>query len=562
MVSLRHFKRDLEDLERLREISTAFASGGFAYYIKRIGLNGCVSLKCRLKCMIKREHKCPEEFHSLPIFFRKILEELGPTFVKLGQLLSLRPDVIPLEYADELRKLQDKVPAFSFEEVKKIIKDDLNTPLTKIFSSFEEKPIAAGSIAQVHIAKLRTGKKVAVKIMRPNISEIIKQDIRIMEMVAELLENKFEEFRKFRLRRFVQEFKEWTLKEIDFRNEANSMAEMKEVFKDNKLIIIPYTYVKLSSKRVLTMEFVEGIHVDDKEKLDKFHINRKQLAINAVQVIIEQTLVKGVFHGDPHPGNIFVSPRGGFSFIDFGIVGRLSERQRKKLSLYMIYLYERDFERALRNIIDLAEISEESDIEGFKRGALDILSSSYGSLETNSLSKSLFKSIILGVSHGVYFPSDLVLLSKAFVTIESVGRNIYPEFSMLNDAKEPVERILKKQLSPIKSAANLFKNFMDYNDLIEELPIHVSKTLKIIEDGKLTLKFDDKFFKPYMKELHETHTVKVMGMIIASLILASGITSFLQEGPKHMLALSMIQIYLAGGLFIWLIRYMRKNKKI
>ncbi|MEK6922046.1 MAG: AarF/UbiB family protein [Nanoarchaeota archaeon] len=552
-------KRNVEDMKRLREIASAFAMGGFSYYVKKARLRGCVSLRCQIRCFFKKTCECPPEQHSLSIHFRKVVESLGPTFIKLGQLLSLRPDVISAEYCDELRKLQDKVPPFPFAEVKKIIEEEFNKPLSALFSSFEEEPIAAASVAQVHKAKLKNGKIVAVKVMRPEVMQTMKQDIRIMEAVAELLEKHVEESRPYRPKQFVQEFKEWTLKEIDFRNEAHIMEEMRQRFAANAILKIPEVFPQQTSQRVVTMEFMEGIHINDDAGLKNIQGDRRQLAINAVQIIAEQTLVHGVFHADPHPGNILVVKGNRFVFLDFGIVGRLSEKQRRKISLYMIYLFERDFERALRHVLELAEISDDSDVEGFKKKMLDILSSCYGSLETNSLSMALYKGIIAGIPYKVYFPSDLVLLSKAFVTAESVGRNLYPQFSLLTDAQEPIKKTLKKQLSPIKTLKNLVKNSLDYSEFIEDLPIHALRTLNLIEKGRITVTVDKKEFLPYLKELHETHMINIMGMIVAALILASGMTGFLQKGPQHMLALPMIELYVAAGLFVWIIIYTRKK---
>ncbi|MBI5073117.1 AarF/ABC1/UbiB kinase family protein [Candidatus Woesearchaeota archaeon] len=517
-------------------------------------------MRCQLRCFFKKTCECPPEQHSLPLHFRKVVEGLGPTFVKLGQLLSLRPDVIPAEYCDELQKLQDTVSPFPFEKVKKIIEEEFNKPLSDIFSSFEKEPIAAASIAQVHKAKLKNGKVVAVKVMRPDVIKDMTQDIRILEKIADLFEKHVVESRPYRPKRFVQEFKEWTLKEIDFRHEAQSMQEMRERFAASAILKIPEVFTKYTSKKVLTMEFMDGVHINDEKGLKNLKSDRRQLACNAMQIIAEQTLVEGIFHADPHPGNILVIAGNRFVFLDFGIVGRISEKQRRKISLYMMYLFERDIERALHHILELAEVSEESDVEGFKRKMLDILSTCYGSLETNSLSRALYDGVIAGVPYKVYFPSDLVLLSKAFVTAESVGRNLYPQFSLLTDAKEPVKKALKKQLTPMRTIKNLIKNSRDYSDLIEDLPIHALRTLNLIEKGKLTVTIDNKEFLPYMKEFHEAHMVRMMGMIVAALILASGVTSYLQQGPRHMLALPMIELYVALGIFVWMILYIRKRR--
>ncbi len=529
--------------------------GGFSYYINKAKLGRCISLRCRIRCLLRRHCDCLPDAHSLPVHFRKVIEGLGPTFVKFGQLLSLRPDVIPVEYCEELRKLQDNVPGFPYQEVELTIEQDLGKPISAIFSSFEKKPIAAASIAQVHSARLKNGLRVAVKILRPGVPETINQDIRLMEKIAGLFEKYIEESRPFRPKRFVQEFKDWTLREIDFRNEASHMQEMRELFKDNTHLQIPRTYPHYATKRVLVMEYMEGTHIDDDAGLKKIHADRRQLAINGVRLMMEQTLVHGIFHGDPHPGNLLVKNKEKFIFLDFGIVGRLSQRQRRKISIYLTYLFQRDLERALRHLLDLAELTEGSDVEGFRRKAMDILSACYGSLETNSLSQAFFQSVAAGVPHRVYFPADLVLLSKAFVTTESVGRNLYPQFSILRDAREPVESTLRSQIGPRQSLQNLLRNSLDYSDLIEEAPIHAMKMINMIERGEVKVKVDTKSFTEYLGELHEEHNIRVLSTIVAALIVGSAITSFIQQGPPHMLSLSMIQIYVALGLSLWIVRY-------
>lgn len=560
MIFLPHVKRDIEDIKRLSEIATAFFMGGFSYYVKKSGLKKCVSIRCRLRCLIKRKCNCPPEKHSLPLHFREVIESLGPTFIKFGQLLSLRPDVIPEEYCTELRKLQENVPSFSFNDVQKIIETEFGKPLLSLFSSFDKKPIAAASIAQVHIAHLKNGKKVAVKVLRPNVRKIIEQDIRLMEKTADILEQRAPETKPFRPKRFVQEFKDWTMKELDFRNEGRVMDEMRTVFENESILKIPQVYWELTSEKVVTMEFIDGVHVSNTKGLQKLHLNKKELAINGITIIVAQTLVHGIFHGDPHPGNILALKGNRFGFLDFGIVGRVTERQRRKLSLYLVHLLERDFERAMMHILDLAETTDESDIDGFKRTFRDILASCYGSVGNSSLSEAFFRAVIAGVPYKIYFPSDLVLLSKAFVTTESVGRNLYPQFSILTDAREPVEKTLKQQLHPVKTVKNLLKNSLDYSEIVEDLPLHTARILKLIEKGNIAVTVDKKEFMNYMGEFHKANNIRVLGTIIAALVIASGIMSFLQEGPQHMLSLPMIELYLALGLGIWLLIYMKNNR--
>ncbi len=527
-----------------------------------MGLKGCVSLRCKIVCVIKRHCDCPKDMHSLPVHFRKTIESLGPTFVKFGQLLSLRPDVIPQEYCDELRKLQDEVPGFGFTEVKQIIEEQTGVSLYKSYKSFDRSPIAAASIAQVHKAVLKNGKKVAVKVLRPGIANIIHQDIRILEMIAHVLEDRVPESRLFRPRKFIEEFKDWTLREIDFRNEARVMEEMRSSFAENPLIKIPQVYDTLSAERAFTMEFIDGVRVTDQAGIKNLHLDAKKLAVNAMQLIVEQTLVHGLFHGDPHPGNILALRGNRYGFLDFGIIGRLSERQRRKLSLYLLHLFQRDIERALGHILDLAELSDESDKEGFKRRAMDILNMCYGRLGHNSLSEALFRCVIAGVPYKVYFPSDLVLLSKAFVTAESVGREVYPDFSLLVDAREPVERVLKQQLLPTRTISNLLKNSLDASEIIEDLPLHAQKVLNFLEKGEVAVRIDKKEFSGYIDEIHKANNVRIIGMIVAALVVGSAITAAIQSDvPQHMLSLPMVELYAALLLGAYLLIYMKKTRR-
>ncbi|RJQ22254.1 AarF/ABC1/UbiB kinase family protein [Candidatus Woesearchaeota archaeon] len=471
------------DKKRLVEILEAFAYGGFAYYINRSRLSKCVSLKCRIRCWFVGCFCTPEK-KSLPFYFRKVIEGLGPTFIKLGQILSLRPDFIPADYCDELRKLQDHVPPFPFEEVKKIIEQELKQPLSSVFTTFEQNPIASASIAQVHKAKLKNGTVVAVKVQRPNLNERIEQDLRVIAWAAEYMEKKWENCRPYRPKKLAEEFSDWTRKELDFRNEATYADEVRKNFKGNRTAVIPRVYWDCTTKRVLTMQFIEGCNIYDERCLARNKINRKKLATAGARLMFEQAIVHGMFHGDPHPGNLLAIKHNRLGFLDFGIIGRLPKDTRKKLLLILSHLVRKEFDEATKHTLEIAEIAVDSDTQGYKNTLYLIFSSWYGSqLKEGTLTRAFFNAIAEGVHHKVYFPPDLVLFSKMLVTTESVGALLNPEFDISKDAKPFIEDLMSAEMSPIKFIKGFIKNALEYGELIEELPKHIVHIIKKLEES-------------------------------------------------------------------------------
>ncbi|MBI4146979.1 AarF/ABC1/UbiB kinase family protein [Candidatus Woesearchaeota archaeon] len=471
-----------QDNKRLVEILEAFAYGGFAYYLHKSSLSKCVSLKCRIRCWFYGCF-CPPEEKSLPFYFRKVIECLGPTFIKLGQILSLRPDFIPVEYCDELRKLQDKVPPFSFEDVKQIVEEDLGQPWSKLFSRFDEQPIASASIAQVHKAKLKDGTLVAVKVQRPQLVERIEQDLRVISWVVDFMERKWEKCRPYRPIKLAEEFSDWTRREIDFRNEAKYMSEVRENFKGNRVAVIPRVFWDLTTRRVLVMQFIEGCNMYDEHCLAKSKINRKKLATTGARLMFEQAIVHGIFHGDPHPGNLVAMRQNKLGFLDFGIIGRLPKDLRKRLLLILSHLVRKEFDEAIKHTLEIAETSTESNIQGYKSKLYSIFSSWYGSTVLEAtMTKAFFNAIAEGVHHKVYFPPDLVLFSKMLVTTESVGALLNPDFDISVHARPFIEETMRAEMSPIKFIKGFIKNALEYGEFIEELPMYIIKLIKKIEE--------------------------------------------------------------------------------
>lgn len=531
----------VKDTKRIKEVLESIASSGFAYYIYQSNLSGCLSLKCRIKCWY-RGCFCPPEEKSLPVYFRKVLEKLGTTFIKLGQLLSVHPDFIPDEFCEELRKLQDNVPGFSsseFQKVEQIILAELGKPVSEIFSSFSESPIASASVAQVHEASLKNGKKVAVKVQRPDVKDQIQQDLRILHWLSHFMEKYWKACRPFRPKKLVDEFSEWTQRELDFRNEAKSMTFVKNNFKENQTIVIPKVFWELTTKRVLTMSFLEGSKLYDEAGLIKLAINKKELAINGARIMFEQTLIHGFFHADPHPGNILAMRNNRLGFMDFGIVGILSPNVRKKMLMVLNHLLNQDFYRTADHILELAVTSELSNVQEYREKLYVIFRSWYGStLAQNSLSQIFFKGLTHGVHYNVFFPPDLVLFSKALVTTESVGTLLYPRFDMSEHLKPFIEEAAKSQLSPVTSIKKFVENSIEYGSIIENLPLYANIFLKKLVEPEQKVKINMEEFLGMKNEIHRINKMRTLGVIIASLILSSAIILHL-EGSKYILGFSL-----------------------
>ncbi|MEK6901552.1 MAG: AarF/UbiB family protein, partial [Nanoarchaeota archaeon] len=311
------------------------------------------------------------------IALRKSFERLGPTFQKLGQLLSLRPDLVPVEYCAEFEKLQDHVPPFSFEDVKHIIEEDFQKPLRCIFPAFEQKPLASATIAQVHKAKLISGEIVAVKVQRPDIKDTIDADLDILFHLAEALEAHFPELRKYHPLAVVKEFALWTRKELDFELEGRNALRLQEELKENHQIIVPKIYTTHSSLRVLTMDYIEGIKMDNLAGLKRDKINSKKISLLYFTSILQQALLYGFFHADPHPANIYVTKQGKLVYFDFGIMGELPSSDRTKIIRFIRSIPERNADKSIDIIISLAQDTSQANIPAFKEETRPILREVY-----------------------------------------------------------------------------------------------------------------------------------------------------------------------------------------
>ena len=556
-----NLKSKVEDLNRLRQIITVLFEAGFGFIIDRLRLRYLVPLRLRLSQRFKRL-KAPAKPEIKPpqVRLRESFEKLGPSFMKLGQILSLRPDLIGFEYAKELEKLQSRAATFSFEQVEKIIQKEFGRPIETLFKSFEKKAFAAASLAQVHRAVLKDGTQAAVKVQRPNIEETIKKDIHILFFLAFLLEKYIPESKPLRPTQVVKEFAAWTMRELDFKVEATNTERFRYNLKDEPDIKIPKVYWDLTSQKVLTMEFVDGVKLDEEERLAKMKLSRELLAHNAVKVLLKQFLIDGFFHADPHPGNFFVLKNNIICLHDFGMVGYVSPEMRSEMVSYFMSFINQDMENSLKHLLDVAEVREGSDVEGFKQEVSSILSAWFYSPAKESIATSFFKAISASVKYNIVFPSNLVLLGKAMLATEAMAKRFYPKFDFNEQFAAFVGMVYRSAFDPRAAAKDFQDNMFDYLAFLKKLPEHTLKLLEKFEKGDIGVKINIEEFIEVKEEIDRQNDVRILAGLTAITLLTSALVMNIEEARIFGISLGRIGLLIGFVLIIWLFNLVRKNK--
>ncbi|HLD79676.1 MAG TPA: AarF/UbiB family protein [Candidatus Nanoarchaeia archaeon] len=514
----------VKDIKRLQEIIAIFVEEGLGYYISKTPLQTNLPWHKRLKPTLPLSNK-----QRQAVRLRRAFERLGPTFVKFGQLLSLRPDLVPKEYSEEFEKLQDHVPPFSYSQAKRIVEEDLKKPIEKIFKSFDKKPLASASVSQVHKAILKSGKKVVVKVQRPNLREIIDTDLDILFHLAHTLEKHFPKIKNYHPVDVVKEFTLWTRKELNFEIEGHNATILRGKLKNNHRLFIPKIYPAFSSKRVLTMDFVDGVKINDYAALEKYHINRKSLVMTYFTSILEQALLHGLFHADPHPANIFVQKNGKLAYIDYGIVGELNPTDRKKVIRFITSVNDKDPSKSIDIIVSLAKDTSKADLPAFKNETRSILEEVYkSSISEKSIGKALYEIIGRGAQHGVIFDSNHVLMAKSLFQAEGLAASLYPQFKVSEGLDEFTEKYLQETYTPTRVAKKIAGTLWSQKELLEDLPEHLVRIMQKLEEPERPTQIDISQLKELEQEFEYVNRKRVIGIIISALIISSALLFYLE----------------------------------
>jgi ubiquinone biosynthesis protein len=495
----------------------------------------------------------------VPIRFRMFLESLGPTYVKLGQMLSTRPDLIPEEYAEELAGLREDVPPVPFEKVKGIIECELESKLEELFSSFEAKPVAAASIGQVHRAVSKvTGATVAVKVQRPDIADIVKADIEILKDLGRVLESSFKSIQDFELEGAVEEFGRMMQRELDYTIEARSIRRFTENFREVKEVTFPKVHWKLCSRRVLTMDFIDGVTIDTKEALDRVGRDAGRLTDVLGKAYIKMIFVDGFFHADPHQGNIFVLKDGRVCFLDFGAIGYLDREMRDKVSLFYMSLVREETGKAARVLLELSGApAGKVDMRALEWDLRDFLDFTLLKKDKIEMARGMNQRIItIAMKHGVMLPSSFVLLERALAQIEGACRALYPAFDVMELAQKNLGMMLEARYAPSLDPLQAVETAREYRGLMRELPGRLDKVLRRVEAGDFTVKVDGSLFDE-MKV-----NIRRMGKILAVTVMAAALILYIGwEGPSFQLQFVHLTIGVSGVFLAWLIAVVYIGKR-
>lgn len=544
----------IRDIRRTRQIITILVRYGFGYFVDRMNLSQHLLGRKIVRFSPIRKM----EIFDLPpcVRLRKTLESLGPTFIKFGQILSTRPDILPIEYCRELEALQDKVPAFDYSKVEEQVRRELKRPIPDIFTDFSREPVAAASLGQAHTAHLKSGEKVVVKVQRPGIEKIIQTDLEILGEIARLAEKHIEESRIFNPVGLVAEFRQAILQELDYTREADNISRFHTQFAGDDTVYIPKHYPEFSSRRILTMELVEGIKISHLDKIDKAGLNRKKLALHGANAFLKQVFEHGFFHADPHPGNLMAQSGNRVAFIDFGMVGRIHHDTRIFLSDILIGVADRDIEKIADRFLFLGAIDENANLKKFEMDIEDFLDRHLvATLKEVKVGQFLVDLVTMVANNRIKLPVDLYLLSKAMVMIEGVGVELDPDFDMSKLIRPYVRKLVFKRRSP----GTVFKELKKFFEILYDWGLSFPRDMKTVFDklkkGTLKVEFEHRGLENLITELDKDSNRIAFSVIVAAIIVGSSLIIQSDKGP-HLFGYPLIGIIgyvIAGFMGLWLL---------
>jgi ubiquinone biosynthesis protein len=540
-------------MQRYRQILTVLFKYGFGDLVVALKIEQYLEIGLQ---MISSKRREKIETLSRAVRVRMVLEELGPTFLKMGQILSTRPDILPVEFMQELSKLQDEVPPFPYSEVQATIQKEFNKSVGQKFSSFDEQPLAAASIGQVHKAKMPDGKNVVVKIQRPGIQRTIKVDLEIMMHLAGLMELHLEGWDIQRPTRIVEEFARTLEKELDYTLEAAHMERFARQFEDEPAVYVPQVYREATTSRVLTMEHISGIKASDIDRLEKEGLDRSEIARQGLILIMKQIFVHGFFHADPHPGNIFVLPDNVICYIDFGMMGRLDLEMRERFADLLMSIVHRDEREATKVLLRLTLSEEEPNYPALQRDTAEFMDKHcYRPLKDVDLGALLHQLLEMATKHRLGVPPDLFLMIKALSTVEGLGRILDPDLDVIEQATPFIKHIQLNRIHPRRIAKDMASSGTDLFHLLKDIPGEVRTILKLARQGKVKIEFEHRGLEPMIAANDRISNRLSFAVVLASLVIGSGLIVLSGIPPKwhEIPVIGLTGFLVAGAMGFWLL---------
>ena len=543
-------REDKNNLKRLREIIKVLSKYEFGYLIEKIKLKHKIPF-----ISPSYDYESLEELdESTPERLRLVLQDLGPTFIKLGQTLSTRPDLVGEKISNEFAKLQDDNPPIEFEVVKTTLEHELGSPIESVFSSFDAEPLGSASIGQVHRGVLKTGEEVAVKIQKPGVEHIIKSDISIMEFLAKRIDNYVPQFKIYNVPGIVEEFKRSILKEIDYENEAINLKRFSYNFKEDETVKVPLLYSDYSTLKVITMELIVGTKVSDVTEAEGFDLNL--IAERGAVSYFKQVIDYGFFHADPHPSNIYIMDNNVVCYIDFGMMGVLDDDFKHNLAELIIYFIDNNVGGMIEQLTYMGMIDEKVDSRSLKYDLTDLMYKYYGT-ELNEVHGGMNDLIHLMRKYHVSMPREFVLLARGIGMVEETGERLDPTFNAVEVCRPIIKGVIRKKLTPLNFIEYLKKNVIEMEHVLKSVPKTITKTLYKLEEGEIRIKVEHEGLERITNKLS-------MALILSALLIGSSMIMTTDNGIYLIKFpyLGVLGFVISGFLAIFLVVSIIKDRGI
>lgn len=540
-----------QDIRRYGQISSVFVRYGFGELLDRLR----VDIMPARRRLIKQQRGELRRF-STAERLRMAFEELGPTFVKLAQILSTRSDLLTPEFVEELSKLQDRASPFPFADARILIEADLGRPLSDAFRSVEARPVAAASLAQVHRAVTPAGDEVAIKVQRPDVGTTIETDIRILRDMAGLAERHIAEGRRYQPVRLVDEFARTIRRELDFVREGRNIDRFRRYCAGDESVYIPRVHWDLTGARVLTTEYIRGIKISDLQALDEAGLDRRTIAVNGASLTLKEIFDYHFFHADPHPGNLFVLENNVIAPVDFGMTGSLTEDIAEHMAVIFVAIVNRDADSLVGALQSVGWVQEILDEQGLKLELRDLLERYYRvPLQQLDIASMMGEVMDIVRRYDLRLPPELMLTARAILVSEGVGRMLYPEFNIIEYAKPHAKRLMLREFDPVRQLRELHKLGGEAASLFRRLPSEMGRLLSKVMRGDLSIRFIHQGLEDVINELERSTNRLSFAIVIAALIIGSSL--IFQSGLGPSVAgyplIGLIGFLLASILGVWLL---------